>query len=161
MSDEKLFAPWRREYVKEAKDGTDGCVFCELPEGDDDKDNLILFRGNLNYLVLNKYPYNPGHAMVVPFDHVGDYTQLDEETIKERYSIEKMYIEAARSVFDPDGFNVGMNLGRTAGAGVDDHIHVHLVPRWNGDNNFMPVISDTRVISQSLKSAYEELNREL
>lgn len=157
----KLFAPWRVEYVKKAKEGENECIFCSKPKEKDDKENLILKRGEDNFIILNKYPYNPGHAMVAPYRHESNITKLDEQEVIEQHKLISTYIEASKEVFKPDGFNIGSNLGKTAGAGIDDHLHIHIVPRWEGDNNFMPVISDTKIISQSLKSAYEELKKEI
>lgn len=157
----KLFAPWRVEYIEQAKEESDECLFCQKPEEEKDKENLILKRGQFNFIILNKYPYNPGHAMVTTYRHIGEYNELKEKEAIEQHELTKKYLKAAEEVFDPDGFNLGFNLGRTAGAGIDDHIHRHIVPRWEGDNNFMPVLSETRVISQSLESVYEELRKEI
>ncbi len=157
----KLYAPWRAEYVKKAKSGENECIFCQKPSEDNDKENLILKRGDKNFIILNKFPYNPGHAMISPFRHEDSYEDLSKEEVVEQHELISIFLDAAKDVFNPDGFNIGTNLGKTAGAGIDDHIHIHVVPRWEGDNNFMPVISDTRVISQSLKSAFEELKEKI
>ncbi|PTD94061.1 HIT family hydrolase [archaeon SCG-AAA382B04] len=161
MKKQKLFAPWRVAYVKKVREGDNECIFCEKPEEDNDEENLILKRGDHNFIILNKYPYNPGHAMVVPYRHESNYSKLEKEEVLEKHELLSKFLEAAKEVFDPDGFNIGINLGRTAGAGIDDHVHTHIVPRWEGDNNFMPVISNTRVISQSIESSYNELKKEI
>lgn len=159
MKKQRIFAPWRVEYVKKAKEGESECIFCEKPEQDRDKESLILKRGEHNFIILNKYPYNPGHAIVAPYRHISSYNELREDEVTEKHELTESYLSAAKEVFNPDGFNLGSNLGRTAGAGIDDHIHFHVVPRWEGDNNFMPVISETRVVSQSIESSYEELKK--
>ncbi|WGI18138.1 HIT domain-containing protein [Methanonatronarchaeum sp. AMET-Sl] len=163
MMMERIYAPWRIKYVRKAKEGDVDCVFCSLPTRDEhrDRENLILYRGEKCFLVLNKYPYNPGHALVAPYRHTSDYTSRTEEEVLESQRILSGYIKAAEKVFEPDGFNVGTNLGRVAGAGIETHIHQHIVPRWEGDSNFMPVIGETRVISQDLKSSYDEIKKEL
>ncbi len=152
---EHIFAPWRIEYIRMEK--KDGCIFCELPAENDDENNLILYRGKYAFVIMNNYPYNPGHVMVAPFRHVGDFDSLTAEEIKEIHQLVSLMIRAIKRAMNPDGFNIGLNIGRVAGAGVEHHIHVHIVPRWNGDTNFMPVISDTKVIPQALKETYHEL----
>lgn len=155
---ENLWAPWRMKYIKAVDEKTKGCIFCTKPTEDCDKENLILFRGKFNFVILNKFPYNNGHIMVVPYDHVDDPDKLSDETIMELWKLINKSKSILKETFRPDGFNIGMNLGRTAGAGIDEHVHMHLVPRWNGDNNFMPVLGKTKVISQSLLDAWEELS---
>ncbi len=159
----RIYAPWRIEYVRRAKDDEVDCIFCSIPEESRDRDpeNLVLVRGSECFLLLNKYPYNPGHALVAPYRHTSDFTSLTDEEVVEAQELLSRFIEAADVVFEPDGYNVGTNLGRVAGAGIDSHIHRHIVPRWEGDSNFMPVFSDTRVISQDLRSSYRELKSEL
>ncbi|OUJ18475.1 HIT family hydrolase [Methanonatronarchaeum thermophilum] len=163
MMMERIFAPWRIKYVRKAKNDDVDCVFCSLPEQDvgRDRENLILYRGESCFLLLNKYPYNPGHAMVAPYRHTSDYTSRTEKEVLETQRFLSRYIEASDEVFNPDGYNVGTNLGRVAGAGIDTHIHTHIVPRWEGDSNFMPVLGDTRVISQDLKESYDEIKERL
>jgi len=158
----KIFAPWRVEYVKKAKDEDyNECIFCEKPQENKDKENLLLLRGDKSFIILNKYPYNPGHGMVSTYRHIADYTKLSTEEVTEIHKLISNYIGAVEKVFNPDGFNIGMNIGKTGGAGIEDHLHIHIVPRWEGDNNFMPVLSDTRIISQSIESSYEELINEI
>ncbi len=151
----RLWAPWRVQYIREPK--ADGCIFCDKPKENRDAENLILYRGKLNFVILNAYPYNPGHLMVVPYRHLGRIDDLTGEERVEHYEMVSRAVGILRAGCRTENFNIGMNLGRTAGAGIDDHIHTHIVPRWNGDNNFMPVIGDTRVISESLESIYRTL----
>ncbi len=154
----RLWAPWRMEYIKAVDEKPLGCIFCFKPNENIDRDNLILYRGKHNFIILNKFPYNNGHLMVVPYDHVSDPEKLSDETILELWKLVNKSKSILREAFNPDGFNIGMNLGRTAGAGIDEHVHMHLVPRWNGDNNFMPVLGETKVISQGLTEAWDELH---
>jgi ATP adenylyltransferase len=152
---ENLWAPWRMEYIK--KVDTPECVFCQKPDDNKDVENHILHRGKLNFVILNCYPYNPGHLMVVPFRHLSSPEEFTEEELCEHYELARKCLSVLRSVLNPDGFNMGMNLGRVAGAGIDKHIHTHIVPRWNGDSNFMPVLSDVRVVNESLADTYKKL----
>ena len=154
-----LYAPWRIEYIKSEKNK--GCIFCQLPKENKDDENLIVYRGEHAFAIMNNYPYNPGHVMVVPYRHVGNFEDLNKEEVEDIYRVSKLLIMAIKNVMNPQGFNIGMNIGRVAGAGIEEHIHLHIVPRWNGDTNFMPVISDTKVIPQSLKDTYIELKTEL
>jgi ATP adenylyltransferase len=134
-----------------------GCIFCDKPKEDNDASNYILYRGLLNFVILNAFPYNPGHLMVVPYRHIGKLEDMIDEERNDHYKLVSRAVGVLRSVTQTENFNVGMNLGRTAGAGIADHIHTHIVPRWNGDNNFMPVISETRVISDSMQDIYNRL----
>lgn len=153
---ERLWAPWRLQYVtQENKPG--GCVFCDKPQSGDDRAAHIVRRGKLAYVMLNAYPYNNGHTLVVPFAHIPDFEALPPETLHEMMALAQQCTRALKLVFYPDGLNLGFNLGSAAGAGIKDHLHLHLVPRWSGDTNFMPVIADVRVIPQSLDQAYEQL----
>jgi ATP adenylyltransferase len=152
---ERLWAPWRIEYIRSEKPA--GCIFCDKPKENKDAENYILYRGKKNFVILNAYPYNPGHLMVVPFRHIGKLEDMTPEERNEHYQIVSRAVAVLRKETKTDNFNVGMNLGRVSGAGIDDHIHTHIVPRWNGDNNFMPVISDTRVMSDSMAGVYNQL----
>ncbi len=155
----KLWAPWRMEYI--LSDKKDRCVFCEAVSSREDKKHLVVYRGSLSFVILNRYPYNSGHLMVVPNRHVGDIVGLEVGERNEMFELVGFVVDLLRRVMSPDGFNIGMNLGSVSGAGIDDHIHVHVVPRWNGDTNFMPVIADTKVISDSLENVYKRLTEEL
>lgn len=145
-----LWAPWRIDFIRSEKD--DKCFLCINSEEDqDDIESLVVARGKHTFVILNRYPYNSGHIMIAPYRHIGD---ISETTENERYEIMDLSIKAKEvltSVLSPDGFNVGFNLGTAAGAGVKDHIHMHIVPRWNGDTNFMPVLSGIHVVPESLK----------
>jgi len=152
-----IWAPWRISYLKNVDEKKSGCIFCTKPAETCDRDNLILHRGKFCFVILNKFPYNNGHAMVVPYIHTAQTTDLCNETVLEMWHFVNQIKAALQKAFHPDGFNIGMNLNRTAGAGIDDHIHMHVVPRWNGDNNFMPVIGQTKVISQSLEDTFGDL----
>ena len=144
---ERLWAPWRLEYVESG--GGDGCIFCDKPRQDDDA-ALIVRRGSVAYAVLNLYPYTNGHLMVAPYRHVAAPGELDAGERAELWQLMGEAIDALTAAMRPDGFNCGLNLGRAAGAGVEGHLHLHVVPRWNGDTNFMPVLADVRVIPEHL-----------
>ncbi len=152
---ERIWAPWRVEYIKGER--PKGCIFCEKPKQNKDAENYILYRGKLNFVIMNLYPYNPGHLMIVPYRHLNKIEDLSPEERNEHYELVSRTTGILRETSRTDNFNIGMNLGRVAGAGIDDHIHSHIVPRWNGDSNFMPVIADTRVISESMKDIYDRL----
>ncbi len=134
-----------------------GCIFCEKPREDADDHNFIVHRGERCYLILNIFPYNNGHIMAVPYIHTPRLADLDAGTRLEMFDLAGIAVEAITRTMRPDGFNMGMNIGRTAGAGIADHLHLHLVPRWNGDTNFMPVIGSTKVISEALEDTYRKL----
>ncbi|HEX6261296.1 MAG TPA: HIT domain-containing protein [Actinomycetota bacterium] len=155
---ERLWTPWRMEYIKSATTGDDaGCIFCELPQEGDDERTLILARREGAFVILNRFPYNPGHLMVAPFRHVGELTDLEDDELAETVSLVRDAVRALRDEWEPSGFNVGMNLGRVAGAGVPGHLHWHVVPRWHGDSNFMPVIGQTKVLPELLQETYGKL----
>ncbi|HEX2030516.1 MAG TPA: HIT domain-containing protein [Actinomycetota bacterium] len=155
---ERLWSPWRMEYIRSARRGDDaGCLFCDLVGKGDDEEALILARTDRAFAVLNAYPYNAGHLMVAPLRHVGRLEELDEEEVVETQRLLQRALGALREVAEPDGFNLGMNLGRVAGAGVPDHAHWHVVPRWDGDTNFMPVVGDTKVLPELLAETYGKL----
>ena len=150
-----LFATWRMDYI--AAPRHEGCIFCDFPAEGRDKERYILDRGENCFVILNAYPYNPGHMMVAPFRHTNVYESLTVEEHLEMSRLTAVAIGTLKRVMSPDGFNIGMNLGKTAGAGIADHLHLHVVPRWNGDNNFMPVLTDTRVVPESLDATYNKL----
>jgi ATP adenylyltransferase len=152
----RIWAPWRVQYIR-TPNPPQGCIFCDKPKENKDEENLILFRGKLNFVIMNAFPYNPGHLMVVPFRHIGKLEEMTPEERREHYEIVSRSVGILREATGTENFNIGMNLGRVAGAGIADHIHTHIVPRWNGDNNFMPVIGETRVISESIREIYERL----
>ena len=156
---ERLWAPWRVDYI--TADQGKGCIFCTKPAQNRDEENLILKRGDLAFIMLNAFPYNNGHLMVAPYRHVGDISDLTDEEMLDLMRLVRFGKEVLSSAIHPDGFNIGINLGRVAGAGIADHIHVHVVPRWNGDTNFMPVIADTKVMPQALRATYAQLQEAL
>jgi len=146
-------------YIQAAKEqGEDGgCIFCDLPAEGDDERTMILARGELAFVIVNSFPYNPGHLMVAPFRHVGAFTSLEAAELAEVDALVARSIRALEQEMKPHGYNLGMNLGRVAGAGIPDHVHWHLVPRWNGDTNFMPVVGQTRVLPELLEETYARL----
>lgn len=155
--DDKLWAPWRMQYIEAAARGGEACFLCANPHQEDSPQNLILCRGRVCFVIMNLYPYNNGHLMIAPYRHVADYSLLSPEEILENHELLKRCLEALRETMNPHGFNIGLNLGRVAGAGVDDHLHLHIVPRWSGDTNFMPVLGETKVISESLEESWKRL----
>ena len=157
---ERLWAPWRIEYI-ETCGRIEGCIFCVLPAEGKDRENLIIHRAEKCFIIMNNYPYNPGHLMVAPFKHTADMHELDDAELLEINHLIRNTVRLLKETLEPHGFNLGVNLGRTAGAGVLDHIHWHIVPRWNGDTNFMPVVADTRVLPQSLQSMYDKLKSKI
>ena len=151
----RIWAPWRLEYI--LGDKPSGCIFCEKANTTNDKDDLVLYRGAYCYIMMNRYPYNNGHLMVVSKEHIDLPTKLSVEAQAEMMQQVNLCLEVLQEAMRPDGFNVGMNLGTCAGAGIKDHLHMHVVPRWTGDTNFMPVIDDTHVIVEGLESCYNKL----
>jgi len=160
MTENRIWAPWRLRYVKDAdKDNEDQCVFCAKPALGDDETALIVHRGENCFVILNLYPYTNGHLMVSPYEHVGRIQEIPDETTTEMLGLAKVAMNRLEDVYRPQGFNVGFNQGKAAGAGVEHHIHMHVVPRWSGDTNFMPVIADHRVMPQSLEDSYMALRQ--
>ncbi len=135
----------------------EGCILCEKPTQDNDAANYILYRGEKNFIIMNTYPYNPGHLMIAPYRHVASLEELTDEERHEHIDIVSRSIQVLRQVFSPAGFNLGTNIGKAAGAGIVDHVHTHVVPRWQGDVNFMPVLADTRVVPEALAETYQKL----
>jgi ATP adenylyltransferase len=158
VASERIWAPWRLEYVKDAaKDAEDACIFCAKAGEGDDEANLIVHRGERCFVILNKYPYTNGHLMVAPFEHLATIQELDAATVGELMALAQRAMTVLEDEYSPHGYNVGFNQGRVAGAGVEHHMHMHVVPRWGGDTNFMPVIADTRVMAQTLEQTYAAL----
>ena len=154
-----IWAPWRSAYILGTDEPEPGCILCSRAHCGKglQREMGVLFHSSHSYVMLNKFPYTGGHLMVVPNHHVADMDDLTEEEYLDLMNLVRTSVRLLRRAFSPHGFNVGINLGRVAGAGIDDHIHIHVVPRWNGDNNFMPVVADTRVVSQSLEAVYDAL----
>jgi ATP adenylyltransferase len=158
VANQRIWAPWRLAYVKDAaKDQEQECIFCTKPAEGDDEANLIVHRGPLCFVILNLFPYTNGHLMIAPYEHVGYLPELAAEPLAEMMALAQRGMRALDERYAPHGYNLGFNQGRTAGAGVEHHIHLHVVPRWDGDTNFMPVLADTRVMPQSLEQAYQTL----
>jgi len=159
MSLKQLWAPWRMAFIAgEKKTKDNGCVFCELLAQRNDRENLILHRTEQVFVILNKYPYNNGHLMVVPNTHTASLTQLPESTLSALMLMGKIGVQALEATYQPEGFNLGMNLGVSGGAGIKDHLHLHVVPRWLGDTNYMPVLSETKAMPQHLETSYDDLH---
>jgi len=153
-----LWAPWRIDYITGQKE--EGCVFCDNPKEANDKKNLILYKGESSFIIMNRYPYSNGHLMAVPYRHTNKMSELDDKEKLELMNLTTKCIEILK-VMNPDGFNIGMNLGTAGGAGIDDHLHFHIVPRWNGDTNFMPLIADVKVMPEYLEDTYVTLSEQI
>lgn len=151
-----LVAPWREVYVRNVFKMKE-CIFCEAIKSSDDRKALILFRGTHNFIVLNKYPYTPGHLMIAPYRHLARLEDVPSEITNEMMELLKISLRILRQVYRPQGFNVGMNLGQCAGAGVAYHYHLHVIPRWSGDANFMPLIAQTKVVMEDLETTFNRL----
>ncbi|WP_290900131.1 HIT domain-containing protein [Ferroglobus sp.] len=156
---ERIFAPWRIRYIESPK--YEGCIFCDFPKENKDEERLILYRGKSCFVIMNNYPYNPGHLMIAPYRHVASVEDLNEEEALEMMKLSQKMVEVIKKAMNPDGFNLGINLGKVAGAGIEDHIHLHIVPRWNGDTNFMPVLADVKVIPEAIEESYKKLKKYL
>ena len=155
---EHLWSPWRYRYIATA-DKAQGCVFCRVRDAEADDENYVVHRGRLNFVILNLFPYTSGHLMVVPYEHAASFTDASEEVTTEMMQLAKQAERALESEYHPDGFNIGMNLGRAAGAGVADHLHLHVVPRWSGDANFVSVVGETRVLPEDLATTCAKLRK--
>jgi ATP adenylyltransferase len=151
------------EYINSSNDDgyanhkSESCIFCDYPKGDDDEENLILTRGTKAFVILNRYPYSTGHLMVIPYRHTSDFGSLANDEKLELLTLAQRCVAVIEATMRPDGFNLGINLGRVAGAGIDSHLHIHIVPRWNGDTNFMSVTSETKVLPEALMETRNKL----
>jgi ATP adenylyltransferase len=152
---DRIWAPWRSVYI--GKDHGSACIFCDKLTSDRDKENYVVCRGDKVFVLMNLYPYNNGHLMVAPKRHAGDLADLEQEELTELFLVTQKMVGVLRTAFNPEGFNIGINLGKIAGAGVPGHLHIHIVPRWGGDTNFMPVIGDVRVISEGMDLTYQKI----
>jgi ATP adenylyltransferase len=150
-----LWAPWRMAYIEVKQ--PEGCVFCTKPAQEDEREQLLLYRGERCFILMNLFPYNNGHLMVAPFRHTADLVGLSAEEQAELMRLTRYCVRVLETAFRPEAYNIGMNLGKTAGAGVAEHLHMHVVPRWNGDTNFMPVLGETKVLPDALFSSYDKL----
>lgn len=158
---EQLFAPWRIEWIKRAdkNEDVDGCVFCDLPTRENARENLVVAASEHTFVLLNNYPYNPGHAMVIPRKHTGEYGDLMDAELLDHAKLKQRTFDALEAAMGGvQGFNAGLNLGPAAGGSIGDHLHTHVVPRWNGDTNFMPLTSDIKVIVEALDETYDHLH---
>ncbi len=151
----RLWSPWRMKYIMRKKG--EECIFCEKIADDNDQANYILQRGETCYVMLNLYPYNNGHLMVSSYRHVPSPEQLEEDELTEMMLLVNRSLKALRRAMRPDGFNIGANIGKAAGSGIEDHVHIHVVPRWDADTNFMPIFAHTRVIPELLDETYQKL----
>jgi ATP adenylyltransferase len=158
---DSLHAPWRIEYILARKPELKEGLFTRIAQSSDDEENLVVVRDRTCFALLNRYPYNGGHLMVVPYKEVPDLNGLTDEELADLWKLVRRCINALTAVMKPDGFNVGINLGKVAGAGILEHLHIHIVPRWNGDTNFMPVIAGTGVVPDALKEIAAKLRAEL
>ena len=154
-----LWAPWRMTYLNKDKDVTSGCLFCNKLDNDPSEDNLVIYQGKHVGIMLNKYPYNNGHLLLVPNKHVSSLEDLSDQVVSELAVLNKVAIRSLRSIYNPDGFNVGINIGEAAGAGIPDHIHMHILPRWSGDTNFITTIAEARVIPEEMRTTYYKLRQ--
>ena len=155
-----LWTPWRYRYVSDpTKD--DRCVFCDVLAAGDDRKELIVLRGAKNFVILNRFPYTSGHVMVVPYAHIGDFAALDATTLAEMMQLAQRVERALAAAYKPEGYNLGMNLGRCAGAGITGHLHLHVLPRWNGDTNFMSAVGETRVHPEEMATTFDKLQKAL
>jgi len=157
MSD-LLYSPWRLNYILSKKEKD--CIFCLKPQADDDAKHLILYRSKLSFIIMNLFPYNNGHLMVVPNRHVSSLIDLNDDELADIMKLTRLCEKVMGKVYRPEGFNIGMNLGKAGGAGIEAHLHLHIVPRWAGDSNFMTVINGTRVIPESFENAYNKLKEQ-
>lgn len=149
-------APWRMNYIEDDTK-PDGCIFCDYPKSDNDEESLIIYRGIECFVILNRYPYSNGHAMIVPYRHTSDFESLSDSESLEIMSLTRRTISALRAMMNPNGYNIGMNIGRSGGAGIDTHLHLHVVPRWNGDTNFMSVTAETKVLPEALSVTWKRM----
>jgi ATP adenylyltransferase len=154
-----LWSPWRYQYVQKQKTG-DGCVFCRAAASGRDEENLVVYRARRNFVILNLYPYSTGHLMVVPYEHVNTLQEASRETLEEMMLLVQSAQRYLQGIYRPPGFNLGMNLGESAGAGIAEHIHMHVLPRWPGDTNFMTTIAETRVLPEDLSITWRKLRAE-
>jgi ATP adenylyltransferase len=157
---DRLWTPWRYSYIQGASPRK-GCIFCEKPAAHQDEENLIVFRGERNFVILNAFPYTNGHVMIAPYQHVATLEAADGATLAEMMRLTQTVETRLRALYRPDGINLGMNLGECAGAGVAGHIHMHVLPRWCGDANFMSVVGETRVLPEDLRTTYQRMLKAL
>lgn len=153
-----LWAPWRSTYMKN-KSGRGGCIFCDAAAAGRDEETLVVHRGQFNFVLLNRYPYTSGHLMIAPYQHVSRLQQIDEPSVEEMMRLARLSERLIEEIYRPQGLNIGMNLGEAAGAGIEQHIHLHALPRWMGDANFMTSIGETRILPEELSDTYAKLKQ--
>jgi ATP adenylyltransferase len=161
---DKLWSPWRSKYIESFKPGADkedGCLFCRIASESKDKENHLIYRSKFSYIIMNLYPYNSGHLMIVPFKHTSILSDLNDEENLDCMNMINLGCKILNDSIYPHGFNIGVNIGKVAGAGIEDHVHFHIVPRWNGDTNFMPVLNEIKVVSEMIDDTYEKLKNAL
>ena len=156
----KIWAPWRGEYIKGEKKVDNKCVFCELSKSEISNKTLVLYKSKFSFVLMNKFPYNNGHVMVIPNKHTDSFDLMNEDEYFDLSKLLKDSIKIIQVAFQPQACNIGMNLGKVAGAGIDEHLHYHIVPRWNGDTNFMPILAETKIISEHLDYSFDKLIKE-
>jgi len=154
-----LWAPWRIKFIKEWRKKKPNCIFCEKSKQKNDRKNLLLYRGKKSFILLNLYPYTNGHLMVAPYRHKPDFNRLTKEELADLLQTVRLSVNLLKKTLNPDGFNIGINLGKVAGAGIEEHLHIHIVPRWTADTNFMPIIAETKIIPEALNVTYRQLKR--
>ena len=153
----RLWAPWRIDYIRSPKE--DGCIFCKKSQSNDDRKDLILYRGNESFVLMNLYPYSNAHIMISPYDHIADTNRLSKDCNLEIMELANTSMNILKNSLSPEGFNFGANIGKAGGAGIEEHLHYHIVPRWNGDTNFMPVIGHTKVMVEALMETWDNLRQ--
>jgi len=154
-----LWTPWRYRYITTTADPGE-CVFCAAARSSDDRDSLIVHRGARNFVILNRFPYTSGHLMVVPYRHAAELEELDEETSAEMMQLSRQCVRHLKALYRPEGLNLGMNLGKSAGAGIAGHLHLHVLPRWTGDTNFMTAVAETRVLPETLEETWDRMRKQ-
>ena len=154
-----IWAPWRIRYIEMPKPKT--CFLCDAIKSKDDRKHYVIYRGSKCFIIMNLFPYNPGHLMIAPYRHVPSIEDLNNDELFDLMVLTKLSLKMLRKAFNPHGFNIGVNIGNVAGAGVEEHVHVHVVPRWSGDTNFMPLLADVKVIPQALEETYRKLKNVL
>ena len=155
-----IWSPWRMKFIQKHSNEEESCIFCNLLLLDDGPENLVVFRGNKSFVLLNRFPYTTGHAMAIPYKHSDSFENLDIQTLTEIMLLSNWCMKVIRELYHPQAFNLGANVGRAAGAGIADHVHMHIVPRWSGDSNFMSILGDTRVLPEDLSETYDKFTLE-
>ena len=155
-----IWSPWRMKFIQNHSNEEEGCIFCNLLLQKDGPENLVVFRGIKSFVLLNRFPYTIGHAMAIPYEHSDSFENLDAQTLTELMLLSNGCMKVLRKLYQPQAFNLGANIGIAAGAGIADHVHMHIVPRWSGDANFMSTLGDTRVLPEDISVTYEKFSRE-